>query len=79
VKSDAPSVGEPVELAGVSVSPGDQIVADCDAVLVIPRDIWPGVEVRAREIQAREAGIRVALADGQHLSELIELPQEGPS
>ena len=79
VKSEAPSVGEPVELGGVLVSPGDQIVADCDAVLVIPQDLWPDVEVRAREIQAREAVIRAALAEGQQLAELIELPREGQS
>ncbi len=78
-KSDAPSIGEPVELGGVPVLPGDQIVADCDAVLVVPRDIWPDVEVAARRLVAREADIRTALSEGRRLAELIELPVEGSS
>ena len=52
VKELAPSVGEPVEVGGVTVTPGDQIVADSDAVLVVPAADWPAVETAARQIQA---------------------------
>ena len=47
VKELAPSVGEPVEVGGVTVTPGDQIVADSDAVLVVPAADWPAVEAAA--------------------------------
>jgi 4-hydroxy-4-methyl-2-oxoglutarate aldolase len=72
-KAAAPSVGEPVELGGVSVSPGDIVVADRDAVLVVAREEWPAVEARARALEASEDELRAALARGERLGELLGL------
>lgn len=74
-KEHGGSVGEPVTVGGVRVSPGDQIVADIDAAVVIPRDRWPRVRDGACAVQERERKIRAALADGSRLASLISVPQ----
>ena len=76
VKERARSVDEPVELCGVPVAPGDQIVADRDGVLVVPAAAWPEVEAAAQTLREREAGIRAELAKGRRLAELIALPAD---
>ena len=75
VKELAPSVAEPVEVGGVGVAPGDQIVADSDAVLVVPASDWPAVEAAAREIQALEDDVRTHILKGGRLADLLELPE----
>lgn len=74
-KESAISVGEPVLIGGVEVAPGDQVVADSDAVLLVRRADWPEVEAAAREIQAREAAIRAELGQGRRLADLLGLPE----
>ena len=74
-KALAPSVGEPVEVGGVKVAPGDQIVADSDAVLVVPAADWPAVETAALEIQAHEDDLRTHLLTGGQLADLLVLPE----
>ena len=75
VKERAPSVGEPVEVGGVTVAPGDQIVADSDAVLVVPAAEWPAVEAAVRKIEAYEDDLRTHLLRGGRLADLLELPE----
>lgn len=75
VKEQAPSVGEPVELGGVRIAPGDQIVADSDAVLVVSGADWPAVEAAAREIESREDDLRTHVLRGGRLADLLELPE----
>lgn len=72
-KERALSVGEPVEVARVLVTPGDVVVADADAVLVVARADWPAVEAAALELEAREKGLREALARGERLGDLLGL------
>ena len=74
-KEVAPSVGEPVDVGGVAVAPGDQVVADSDAVLVVAASEWPAVEAGAREIQSREEDLRTHILRGGRLAELLELPE----
>ncbi len=74
VKERVLSVGDPVQIGGVEISPGDQVVADCDAVLVVARADWPGVEAVAAEIEDREETLRVQLRAGRRLADLLELP-----
>src|SRR5687768_18572176 len=69
VKEQAPSVGDPVEVGGVQIEPGDQIVADSDAVLVVRAADWPAVEAAARELQAREEDLRTHILRGGRLAE----------
>lgn len=49
------SKNEPVECAGVTVSPGDIIVAGMDGVIVVPQDQAQEVLERAQEIDERES------------------------
>ena len=70
------SVGEPVSVGGVRVAPGDQVIADRDAVLVVPKDAWREVRAGAEALREREAGIRAELARGRRLAELISLPED---
>jgi 4-hydroxy-4-methyl-2-oxoglutarate aldolase len=75
VKALAPSVGEPVDLGGVTIAPGDQIVADSDAVLVVPAAEWPAVETAVKAIEAREDDLRTHLLRGGRLADMLELPE----
>ena len=74
-KELAPSVGEPVEVGGVTVAPGDQVVADSDAVLVVPAADWPRVEAAARRLQEGENDLRTHILRGGRLADLLELPE----
>ena len=75
VKARVVSVNEPVTIGDVEIAPGDQVVADSDAVLVIAASDWPAVEAGARTIRAAEDDIRTGLVQGTHLSELLDLPE----
>lgn len=75
-KTSVGSVGEPVELSGVLVVPGDVVVADRDGVLVVARAEWPNVEARALALEADEDEIRAALARGARLGDLLGLDLE---
>jgi 4-hydroxy-4-methyl-2-oxoglutarate aldolase len=68
------SVGEPVALGGVEIAPGDQVVADSDAVLVVPAAEWPAIEAAALELLAREDEIRTHLLRGGRLADVLDLP-----
>ncbi len=57
-------VGAPVTLAGVHVCPGDIIVGDADAVVVIPQGRATEVLARLREIQAAERETEQKVRDG---------------
>lgn len=74
-KERVESVGEPVELGGVTIAPGDQVVADSDAVLVVAAAAWPAVEAAARELTEREEEIRTHLLQGGRLADVLELPE----
>jgi regulator of RNase E activity RraA len=47
----------PVECAGVSVRPGDIVVADEDGVVVVPQERAEEVLKKAKEIDDRERGM----------------------
>lgn len=72
-KARVDSVGEPVELDGVAVAPGDMVVADRDAVLLVTRAEWADVEARARALETEEVELRAALARGERLGDLLAL------
>ena len=48
VKERVVSVGEPVTIGGVEIAPGDQVIADSDAILVVAAADWPAVEAGAQ-------------------------------
>lgn len=72
-KVAAGAVGRPVEIGGVTVAPGGVVVADRDAVLVVPAADWPGVAACAEELEAREDELRAALVRGERLADLLGL------
>lgn len=77
-KNGAVSVGEQITMGGVTVNPGDYIVADRDAVVVIPSDRWDAVKAAARKVREREDEMRSRLRSGERLSTMISLPADKP-
>jgi 4-hydroxy-4-methyl-2-oxoglutarate aldolase len=62
----------PVQIGDVVIKPGDVVFADCDGVVVVPRDIAYEVLVRAEEIRANEKKIFGWVADGDSVHEITE-------
>ena len=75
VKERVVSLGEPVSIGGVEIAPGDQVVADGDAILVAAAADWPAVEATTQAIREAEHEIRIALNQGQRLANLVDLPE----
>lgn len=67
------SVGEAIILNGVPIRSGDVVVADPDAVVVIPGDVWGEVRERAQAISLNEKRVREQLAQGRNLADLLSL------
>jgi regulator of RNase E activity RraA len=65
------SWGEPVELAGVPVAPGDLVLADAGGVAVIPSAHAEAVLATAERIAATEAAMAAALDAGRPVSEVM--------
>ncbi|KDC23010.1 demethylmenaquinone methyltransferase [Bordetella bronchiseptica E014] len=64
------AVNVPMACAGITVHPGDIIVADGDGVIAIPPHAFGRVVEAARQRVAKEAGIIAALRRGEHLYDL---------
>jgi len=63
----------PVKCAGVTVRPGDIIVADEDGVVVVPAERAEGVLKRALEIDAREAKMFPLIRQYKSLQKVVEM------
>jgi regulator of RNase E activity RraA len=63
----------PVTCAGVTVRPGDIIVAGEDGVVVVPADKAEQVLKRAQEIDAREAKMVPLIKQYKSLRKVVEL------
>jgi 4-hydroxy-4-methyl-2-oxoglutarate aldolase len=61
----------PVECAGVTVRPGDIIVADEDGVVVVPQDRAAEVLTRAQAIDQQESGMFPFIREFKSLSKAI--------
>jgi regulator of RNase E activity RraA len=61
----------PIECAGVTVRPGDIIVADEDGVVVVPQDRAAEVLKKAQEIDAQESGMYPFVRQYKSLQEAI--------
>ncbi|HEY6820535.1 MAG TPA: 4-carboxy-4-hydroxy-2-oxoadipate aldolase/oxaloacetate decarboxylase [Burkholderiales bacterium] len=65
VKASLGSVNVPVVCAGVSIRPGDVIVADDDGVVMVPRLDAAKVAKAGEEREKKEAGSRARLQKGE--------------
>jgi len=65
VKSTAGSVNVPVVCAGMTVNPGDVVVADADGVVVVPREQAAAVAKAGRDRIDKEAKTRERLRNGE--------------
>jgi 3-hexulose-6-phosphate synthase/6-phospho-3-hexuloisomerase len=81
-RSTAPNAGEPkgfgelqveIECGGLTVSPGDWIIADDSGVMVIPAARVAEIANRALDVRERESRIREEIKRGSTLSEVLEL------
>ena len=63
----------PVECAGVTVRPGDLVVADEDGVVVVPQERAEEVLKKAKEIDDRERGMFPFIKEHKSLQKAIEL------
>lgn len=68
------TVGERIAVNGVEVNTGDIVVADRDAVVVVPGSAWESVRRGAEEIALREEQIREQMRQGRRLSDILSLP-----
>lgn len=73
VKFHAPSVGEPIVIAGVVIAPGDLVVADTDGVLAIPQAHVARTLEGARKRTDKEAVTMKRLLAGETTLELLGL------
>jgi 4-hydroxy-4-methyl-2-oxoglutarate aldolase len=69
-KASVVSVGSPVVVGGVLVSPGDQIIADADGIAVVPAATWPAIRTEVAALAEREARTRARLAAGERLADI---------
>jgi 4-hydroxy-4-methyl-2-oxoglutarate aldolase len=69
-KASVVSVGSPVVVGGVPVSPGDQVVADRDGVAVVPAADWETIQADVLALAEREAKTRERLATGERLADI---------
>ena len=62
----------PLRIGGVDVRPGDIVFADCDGIVIVPRDREADVIRRALEKVRTESAVRKALAGGMSTVEAFE-------
>lgn len=60
----------PIACGGVTVQPGDQVVADADGVAVVPAHLWARLGPQAVEQDRVERYIRLRVAAGEKLAGL---------
>ncbi len=64
--------GCPVEVCGVSVSPGDLVIADVDGVVVVPKEVAEKAVEEALDVVARESMTRDELKKGAGLYDVFQ-------
>ena len=69
-KTSVVSVGTPVVVGKVLVSPGDQIIADRDGIAVVRATDWPSIQADVAALADREAKTRSRLAAGERLADI---------
>ena len=70
-RSDPGEINVEVEVGGVSVVPGDIVVADEDGVVVIPADAGGRLARAAAEVERKEEEMRAQILQGRSTYELF--------
>lgn len=65
------AVDVPVQIGGVTIRPGDLIVADCDGTVIVPHEIETEAVARAREKVSAENQVRDEIRAGVSASEVF--------
>jgi 4-hydroxy-4-methyl-2-oxoglutarate aldolase len=69
------ALGVPVQLAGVTVQPGDLVCADADGIVVVPSAAADAVLGAARELEDRERELVAAIERGETTVDLFGLTE----
>lgn len=72
-KDEPGELGGSIRCGGVSVAPGDIIVADRDGVVVVPAAAMADVRAALQQIAAKEARIKAGIAAGKTTLDLLNL------
>jgi 4-hydroxy-4-methyl-2-oxoglutarate aldolase len=67
-KNGPGSVGLPITIGGVPVSPGDVVVGDADGVVVVPQAILDATVKRLKEVQTAEVKAEAAVKAGAKMT-----------
>jgi 4-hydroxy-4-methyl-2-oxoglutarate aldolase len=70
-----PRVGEVVHVGGVTVTPGDLVLADEDGIVIAPRERLEALRERAEAIERSEAAVLAAVRGGADLIALTNLTE----
>ncbi|MDA3926688.1 MAG: RraA family protein [Kiritimatiellae bacterium] len=62
----------PIKIGNAVIRPGDVVIADCDGIVCVPRDIAYDVLIRAEEIRENEKKIFGWVANGESIHEITE-------
>ena len=60
----AESMGQPIEIGGVSISRGDYVLADIDGVVIIPQDLAEAVVAETEAVAVTETDMRDSILGG---------------
>jgi 4-hydroxy-4-methyl-2-oxoglutarate aldolase len=71
-RSGPGTVGLPVVIGRISVSPGDLIVGDCDGVVVVPRTDVEIVATRLDSVRSAESSFEADVANGLRVPDFIQ-------
>jgi 4-hydroxy-4-methyl-2-oxoglutarate aldolase len=71
VRNGPGSVGLPVVVGGISVSPGDIVIGDADGVVVIPRQEAERVVAQLAPVRAAEAALEAKVKAGLRIPDFI--------
>jgi len=66
----------PVEVAGVTVRPGDLVIADGSGVVFLPAEHADQILHAAEEVAAREKALAVRISDGEAVSAVLSADYE---
>jgi 4-hydroxy-4-methyl-2-oxoglutarate aldolase len=71
-RSGPGTVGLPIVIGRISVSPGDLVVGDRDGVVVVPRSEAESVAARLNDVRSAESTFEADAANGLHVPDFVK-------